>query len=71
MKYSLHAFMSMQSFCIYHIYLRILFLIYQFQFLSLCHSREAEDILKYLVVVIPAARVLTLLYSVFQQTTPW
>ena len=50
---------------------RILFLIYQFQFLSLCHSREAEDILKYLVVVIPAARVLTLLYSVFQPTTPW
>jgi len=46
MKYSLHAFMSMQSFCIYHIYLRILFLIYQFQFLSLCHSREDEDILK-------------------------
>lgn len=48
MKYSLHAFMSMQSFCIYHIYLRrrILFLIYQFQFLSLCHSREDEDIPK-------------------------
>ena len=46
MKYSLHAFMSMQSFCIYHIYLRrrILFLIYQFQFLSPCHSRKAEDI---------------------------
>jgi len=35
MKYSLHAFMSMQSFCIYHIY-RILFLIYQFQFLFHC-----------------------------------
>ena len=46
MKYSLHAFMSMQSFCIYHTSTRAayFFLIYQFQFLSPCHSRKAEDI---------------------------